>query len=64
MKRRAIILGTLFVVMTVSLAFGLDVGEMAPVFRADSTEGPINLADYRDQKNVVLALYFAVFTRV
>jgi len=64
MKRKAIFLSIVFVMMTISLAFGLDVGDKAPVFQADATEGPINLADYRSQKNVVLALYFAVFTSV
>ena len=47
-----------------SLAFGLDVGDKAPLFEVDSTQGKITLADYQGKKNVVLALYFAAFTSV
>ena len=43
---------------------GLDVGERAPAFAADSTRGRISLADYAGKQHVVLALYFAVFTPV
>jgi hypothetical protein len=45
-------------------ASALDVGEKAPLFSGSSTRGKIQLADYRGEKNVVLALYFAVFTPV
>jgi len=45
-------------------ALGLEVGDQAPVFTGVSTQGPINLADYRGRKHIVLALYFAIFTPV
>lgn len=46
------------------LSLGLDVGEKAPPFSADSTQGKVHLSDFHGEKNVVLALYFAVFTPV
>ncbi|MDY6951226.1 MAG: alkyl hydroperoxide reductase [Thermodesulfobacteriota bacterium] len=64
MNKRVFAMWILLLATTPSLAFGLDVGETAPLFEADSTEGEITLADYRGRKNVVLALYFAVFTPV
>jgi hypothetical protein len=45
-------------------AFGLNVGDSAPSFRANSTQGDISLEKFRGNKSVVLALYFAVFTPV
>ena len=45
-------------------SFGLDVGDKAPLFSGVSTQGKIQLADYIGRKNVVLALYFAIFTPV
>lgn len=45
-------------------SFGLDVGEKAPLFSGNSTQGKIQLADFQGKKNVVLALYFAIFTPV
>lgn len=47
-----------------SLAMSVDVGEEAPEFQGNSTQGVINLADYKGSKSVVLALYFAAFTPV
>ena len=44
--------------------FGLEVGDKAPPFIAQSTHGEISLTDFEGEKNVVLALYFAVFTPV
>ena len=38
------------------------VGSAAPLFEADSSAGPIRLADYQGKKNVLLAFYFADFT--
>jgi len=38
------------------------VGTAAPLFEADSSAGPIRLADYQGKKNVLLAFYFADFT--
>ena len=46
------------------LAAALEVGDEAPVFKAISDKGPVNLAEYRGQKNVVLAFYFSDFTPV
>jgi len=46
------------------LAAALEVGDKAPVFEAISDKGPVNLAEYRGQKNVVLAFYFSDFTPV
>jgi len=45
-------------------ASALEVGEEAPLFEAVSDKGPVNLVDYRGQKNVVLAFYFADFSPV
>ena len=47
-----------------SFAQALEKGEMAPTFTATSTQGEISLASYAGDKNIVLALYFAVFTPV
>ena len=38
------------------------VGTAAPLFEADSSAGPIRLADYQGKKNVLLAFYFKDFT--
>ena len=46
------------------LAAALEVGEEAPLFEAVSDKGPVNLIEYRGQKNVVLAFYFSDFTPV
>ncbi len=45
-------------------AVALEVGEVAPPFEADSTEGLIRLTDYQGKRNVVLAFYYADFTPV
>lgn len=39
-----------------------EVGAAAPLFEADSSVGPIRLADYQGKRNVLLAFYFADFT--
>jgi len=57
----------LFIAVVLSfpvLSFGLEVGEKAPAFTAQSTHGEVSLKDFAGKKNVVLALYFAVFTSV
>lgn len=46
------------------ISFSLNVGDKAPAFTAQSTHGEVSLTDFADKKNVVLALYFAVFTSV
>lgn len=45
-------------------AFSLDAGDPAPDFSVISTQGPLKLSDYKGQKYVVLALYFAAFTPI
>ena len=60
--RGAFILLSLMLIPAIS--FALDVGDKAPLFRGNSTEGNIQLSEYVGKKNVVLALYFAVFTPV
>ena len=47
-----------------SFAFSVDVGDPAPDFNLISTQGQLQLSDYKGKKNVVLALYFAAFTPV
>ena len=64
MKKGVLLLGVFLMAMIPSHAFALDVGETAPVFEANSTQGKIRLADYRGKHNVVLAFYFAAFTPV
>jgi len=58
----AAILVTVIVMPTMSLA--LQAGDKAPRFKGNSTQGVIDLADLIGKKNVVLALYFAIFTPV
>lgn len=48
--------------LAVSPAVGLEVGEPAPDFAAESTIGPIKLSDFQGKKNVLLAFYFKDFT--
>jgi hypothetical protein len=57
-----ILLGSLF--LTPATSLGLEAGETAPAFSGESTRGPIRLSDFSGKKNVVLALYFAIFTSV
>ncbi len=67
MKNVRLILRTLIFSMIVcspAVGFGLEVGDKAPPFVAQSTHGEISLAGFAGEKNVVLALYFAVFTPV
>jgi len=40
------------------------IGQPAPDFTAESSEGTLTLSDYQGKKNVVLAFYFADFTPV
>ena len=57
-------LAALSLLMSPAAAFGIDVGDKAPLFAGNSTQGKVQLADYLGKKHVVLALYFAVFTPV
>jgi hypothetical protein len=47
-----------------ALSFGLNVGDKAPAFRGQSTQGEVSLTNFKGKKNVILALYFAAFTPV
>ena len=58
----AVVLSMTIVRPTMSLA--LQVGDRAPLFKGNSTQGVIELADLIGKKNIVLALYFAIFTPV
>ncbi len=42
--------------------FGLAVGQPAPDFVAQSTQGPIQLKEYAGKRTVVLAVYYKDFT--
>jgi peroxiredoxin Q/BCP len=57
-----IMITAFFVIPSISLA--LNVGDSAPLFDAESTEGTISLQNYLGQKHVVLAFYYADFTPV
>jgi peroxiredoxin len=53
-----------FIGLMPGLAAALEVGDEAPLFEAVSDKGPVNLVEYRGQKNVVLAFYFKAFSPV
>lgn len=62
---------TLYVIVLCTLLFtlprmsyALNVGDKAPLFTAESTEGTMSLQSYLGQKHVVLAFYYADFTPV
>ena len=57
-----VIIAGLFI--TPATSHGLEVGDKAPAFNGESTHGTIRLSDFTGKKNVVLALYFAIFSRV
>ena len=57
-----IIFASLF--LTPGTSLGIEVGDKAPTFSGESTHGTIRLADFAGNQNVVLALYFAIFTPV
>jgi hypothetical protein len=66
-KLKTVLLISCFVLILLwipAASFGLDVGDKAPLFGGNSTQGKIQLTDLLGKKNVVLALYFAVFTPV
>ena len=54
----------LSVIVRPTMSLALQVGDQAPQFKGNSTQGVIDLADIIGKKNVVLALYFAIFTPV
>lgn len=47
-----------------SASHALTVGDKAPHFVAESSQGKISLQSYLGQKHVVLAFYYADFTPV
>ena len=47
-----------------SLSNALNVGDKAPLFDAESTQGTISLQNYLGHKHVILAFYYADFTPV
>lgn len=57
-------------ITAVSIFFGsasacaLDVGQKAPLFQTETTQGNINLTDILKSKPVILAFYYAAFTPV
>jgi hypothetical protein len=66
-KTRTVLLISFIVIVLLSIpaaSSGLNVGDKAPLFSGNSTQGKIQLADYVGKKNIVLALYFAIFTPV
>lgn len=58
----AFVLVGLLVMPSVSNA--LSVGDKAPLFVAESSQGKISLQSYLGQRHVVLAFYYADFTPV
>jgi len=64
MKTFLVALFASFVILVPGFAAALEVGDPAPLFEALSDKGPVKLLDYRGQKNVVLAFYFADYTPV
>jgi len=64
MKNLIAVLLTGFLSLSPIFASALEVGDEAPLFEAVSNKGPVNLLDYRGQKNVVLAFYFEDFSPV
>jgi len=54
----------LMMMLIPAASMGMAVGDKAPPFNGNSTQGMIQSADFIGKKNVVLALYFAVFTPV
>lgn len=47
---------------SVAGAASVEVGQAAPDFEAESTQGTIHLSDYRGKKNVILAFYLKDFS--
>ena len=64
MRTYCLLLFAIGILCSPTAALSLDVGDPAPEFTAVSTQGQIQLTDFKEKKNVVLALYFAVFTPV
>ena len=59
-----LLLATLLTIGAPAISFALNAGEKAPPFAGVSTQGEVALDAYKGKKNVILALYFAVFTPV
>ena len=64
MKLRKAIAIALSAMLLPSVAGAVGVGDPAPDFSTESTQGPFRVADFQSRKNLVLAFYFADFTPV
>jgi peroxiredoxin Q/BCP len=45
-------------------AQALEIGQSVPLFRAESTSGPIVMSELLGERHIVLAFYYADFTPV
>lgn len=62
LTRLRILAATVLLLLTTFGAQALEIGQKAPDFEAQSTQGTVRLADYLGRKPVVLSFYFADFT--
>jgi peroxiredoxin Q/BCP len=63
LARTAVLVCLFLILIGVSSAFALEVGQVAPDFRLKSTTGkPVALGEYRGSKNVVVQFYVLDFT--
>jgi len=62
MRHLVILLVMAGLLVVPALSDALNVGDKAPPFDAESTQGTISLRSYLGQKYVVLAFYHADFT--
>jgi len=60
MERLVLVAG--LVLLSAARAPAVDVGQMAPLFEAESTQGKIRLEEYFGTRNVLLAFYYKDFT--
>jgi hypothetical protein len=64
MKRFTKVLSTVVASLLASNAAALQVGDIAPDFEVQSTQGPLRLGDLVGKGPVVLAFYYLDFTPV
>lgn len=57
-----VLLALCLAVLSPAGAWALNVGDKAPLFKANSNRGQVSLEDYLGGKYVVLAFYFAINT--
>jgi len=48
--------------LVASPVLALSVGDQAPGFTAQTSQGEVSLADFLGEKNVILTFYFAIYT--